>query len=139
MGDLILQHPVTGKVLFHEWELVCPCCGKGVLAPGFDYHLVYLRVALGFPLIPTSCCRCDQHNEEVGGHPKSLHNFETCFHPTEGTAAIDFRVTDGSQRAQLVQKAMSLDWCVGVDGNLVHLDRRRDFIHNKPLVLFTYK
>jgi len=66
-------------------ELTCPCCDRIKIMPGLYHHmekLEILRVKLGIPIIVSSGYRCDRHNEEVGGRPRSWHKlFATDIYP----------------------------------------------------------
>ena len=97
-------------------------------------ELQNLRTRFGRPMEPTSACRSKEHNENVGGHPRSLH---VCDDPhyegQDGCIAIDIEIQNGGYRGDLVSIAWSLGWSVGWGGKkgFVHLDRR-DFLGMKP-------
>jgi len=60
---------------FSKSELECKCCGLFNYSAIFLICLQALRYILGFPLVPTSGCRCWKHNADpkVGGEPTSRH------------------------------------------------------------------
>lgn len=58
---------------FTDEELACNCCGTYNME---NYHrsaLEVLRSACNFALNPSSGCRCEKHNKNVGGVPTSRH------------------------------------------------------------------
>lgn len=124
-----LKHPETERVLFSHEELKCRHCDGAVLAHGFENALIALRVAFNNPMTVTSCCRCEAHNSNVGGHPKSLHVYDFPAHPTAGTAAIDIAGAIGARALRLISLAYQQGWSVGLNfsRNFIHLDRRNDF------------
>lgn len=114
-----------GGILFTHAELACRATGVVKLAPGFPEHLVALRLAWARPMIVNSCCRSRAHNAAEKGHPNSLHVYDAPHWPTGGTAAVDFRVTDGGVARELAILAFNLGWSVGVPkAGFLHLDRR---------------
>ena len=115
---------IGDRVLFSHSELACPMTGIVGLAPHFDEHLAYLRMAFGHPMRVTSCCRSAAHNQAVGGHPRSLHVYDKPHHGLNGTAAIDIYSADASYALALVRLALEHGWSVGVSRNFIHLDRR---------------
>ena len=131
--------PITGpdgRVLFSAEELACPDTGRVKLAPGFAAALRDLRLDFKRPMIVTSCCRSAAYNGRIGGHPHSLHVWDTPHHDTGGTAAIDIAMTDARERRRLVACAITHGWSVGVAQTFLHLDRRG--IAGLPAALFTY-
>ena len=127
---------IGDRVLFSHSELACPMTGIVGLAPHFDEHLAYLRMAFGHPMRVTSCCRSAKHNRVVGGHPLSLHICNKRRHGMRGTAAIDIDTPDVTYAHALVKLALLHGWSVGVSRNFVHLDRR-DFA-GLPAGVFGY-
>ena len=63
---------------FADYELKCKCsrhkdkplCN---VSPRLLMLAEKVRDVLKFPMIVTSCCRCAEHNAEVGGETNSLH------------------------------------------------------------------
>lgn len=59
---------------FKESEFKCKCgCGKGNPCEKLIEILTEIRMHFGKPLVITSGTRCFEHNEKVGGSPKSQH------------------------------------------------------------------
>lgn len=54
-------------------EFQCSCCGRVMLAPSLLCLLEELRELRGRAVVLTSGYRCREHNEKVGGAPRSLH------------------------------------------------------------------
>ena len=127
----------NGAVLFAHDELASPDTGKVGLAAGFAGRLKDLRQAFGEPMVVTSACRSRVYNEQIGGHPRSLHVYDQPHHDVSGCAAIDVLTTDSTYRARLVATALDFGWSVGIGDGFVHLDRR-DLGDVGPQVLFTY-
>lgn len=109
--------------LFPDHEVKCKCCGLIILDPEFDRQLTKLRLKFGQPMIPTSCCRCQKHNAEVGG---KLRSFHICDKPAwkklKGTAAIDVKYTKLFYRNRLARIAWELGWRIGYHHDFLHLD-----------------
>jgi hypothetical protein len=119
---------------FSEAELRCKGSGLLILAPGFGRELQALRNAYGKPMTVTSCCRSEEHNRKIGGHPRSLHVCDLPAHNTGGTCAIDVQVTD---REELIKLAWSRGWSIGLSPRFIHLDLRTKIL-NLPQVRFEY-
>lgn len=123
-----------GKTYFSHRELACPTTGVVKLAPGFGEALIELRIKFAHPMTINSCCRSASHNREVGGHAHSLHVYDTPYHATGGTAAIDIAWPSPSfQRLDLLSLALAMGWSVGVAKWGMHFDRR-DFARLPPMV-----
>ena len=99
---------------FSERELACKGTGMFNMSERFLGELQNLRTRFGRPMEPTSACRSKEHNENVGGHPRSLH---VCDDPhyegQDGCIAIDIEIQNGGYRGDLVSIAWSLGWSVG--------------------------
>lgn len=54
-------------------ELLCKCCGQGNPHPNLILAVNQLQALAQRPLVIHSACRCEKHNAEVGGAPKSQH------------------------------------------------------------------
>ncbi|MGW8177419.1 MAG: D-Ala-D-Ala carboxypeptidase family metallohydrolase [bacterium] len=66
MGDLS-KH-------FSRHEMACKCgCGFDSIDVQTLLLAEEVREYVGMPIIPTSVCRCEQHNREVGGEEYSYH------------------------------------------------------------------
>lgn len=120
------------RVLFSETELKCRCgeCGPLVLAPGFANAAVTIRISFGRPMTVSGPGRCRKHNQDEGGHPRSLHVFDHPYWPTSGMAAFDIAMRDGRYNLHLIGLAEQQGWSVGVNyaKKFIHLDRRIDHI-----------
>jgi hypothetical protein len=123
---------------FTEDELRCNGSGKFSLADGFADKLDELRHVYGKPMIVTSGCRSHEYNQQIGGHPKSSHVFNSPHRDFKGTYAVDVAMNNSADRARLVKLALKRDWCIGIAGTFIHLDRRRDYFPDMPQVIFTY-
>lgn len=59
---------------FKRSEFQCQCgCGYDDVDMRLVEVLQQLRDELGCPITVTSACRCEEHNANVGGSPKSQH------------------------------------------------------------------
>lgn len=107
MGDLSRN--------FDRSEFACQCgCGFDRVEPDFITMLQQVRDALGVPVRVNSGCRCQQHNDDVGGVPHSAH--------MRGRAA-DIAVWDSEYRWQLVSHALEVGFKrIGIGKTFVHLD-----------------
>ena len=113
---------------FSEAELRCRCnCGLVRFHPGFLNSLESLRAELNRPMSLTSACRCSEHNETVGGHPKSLHVGDVAMHPgQQGTLGVDVEAAEGAFRGRLFAVAWKHGFSIGWNAKrkFLHLDRR---------------
>lgn len=100
---------------------------------GFGKRIDALREEWGKPLAVNSCCRSAARNARVGGHPRSLHVYDKPFHPTGGTAAIDFSET--SEEFRLL--AWSLGFSLGINRSFTHCDDRYPLL-GMPQAEFRY-
>lgn len=126
-----------GKILFSDKELACRHCGELKLAPGFAEKLLELRLELGLSMIPTSCCRCAEHNRKEGGKAGSFHLTYNLKYLVAGTCAIDFVRRGSEYDRKLIALALRLGWSIGIAKTFIHLDRRSDYTNLAP-ALFTY-
>lgn len=116
---------------FPAKELGCDCCGMIRMARGFAEHLVVLRYTVGTPMVLNSACRCEKHNQEIGGHPSSSH---LCDHPTKHTETVDYGCCGVDVRNpsnKLISTAIALGWSVGISNGFSHLDRIADYSLSK--------
>jgi len=116
---------------FQESELACPTTGVVQLEEGFADDLDELREAYGHPIVVTSACRTEEHNEwlQSRGYPasnNSLHLIDNEKYGTD-TCAIDMKRPDGVLLVKLFQTALSLGWTIGFANNFVHLDKREKY------------
>lgn len=62
------------KSYFTDEEIECRCgCGFKMVRPLFLAKMNTLRYRYGYPIRPTSWCRCEKHNLAVGGSKTSSH------------------------------------------------------------------
>jgi len=120
---------------FTHKELACPSTEVVRLSPSFGEQLDKLRDDFGLPININSCCRSEDHNKSIGGHPRSLHVYDKPAHPTNGCMAIDIDITPytDEQWLKLVNLAWNSEWSVGIAKTFLHLDRRVDIGLNKQL------
>ena len=128
----------NGKIYFTDDELRCKGSGLLRLAPGFGEHLLDLRILWTRPMVVTSCCRSKNHNKAVGGNERSLHVCDLPFWPTEGTCAIDLKITDPIDQAAFTTLALGKGWWVGLNKAFIHIDRRIDFGIARSPGIFLY-
>jgi hypothetical protein len=135
---------------FSEDELRCKGSGIIMLDYRFAERVVELREVWGRPMHPISVCRSPEHNEGVGGHPRSLHLTINPFHPTHGTMAMkDMEWRHGtmamdvkwrwwlrSKMLRFCRLAWSLGWSIGLHDGFCHIDRRADL--GLPQRVFIY-
>jgi len=107
MGDLT-EH-------FSRHEFACRCgCGFENIDMNLVAILENIRNALRSPIIITSGCRCEKHNEKAGGKPDSSH--------LKGKA-VDIFIRDSCERFKCVAMAIEGDVKrVGIAKNFIHLD-----------------
>jgi len=124
---------------FTSAELQCKGSGKMILAPGFAQALQGLRDVFGRPMKVNSCCRSKDHNNAVGGHPRSLHICDRPYYGTSGTCAIDIGITevDTELREELAELAWERGWSIGYNPRFLHLDLRTEYA-GLPQRRFTY-
>jgi len=115
-GDVIANRHVTEH--FRLEELVCPCCERIRITPGFYIHmelLERLRRDYGEPIMVNSGYRCPDHNKEIGGTENSWHM----------RFATDLGETDEDKRRELYKIALSLNFGgIGLYTWGIHLDMR---------------
>ena len=105
-------------------EFICPCCDMLKVVPGFFLHVARLeemRQELGFGLIVNSGYRCEKHNKEVGGSPRSWHLlFATDIRPE----VYEEHLLKEIYKVALLQKWGGIG--LYTDKGFVHLDLRPD-------------
>ena len=119
---------------FQAHELACPCCGEIRLDPALQALLPAVRVLFFRQrhkgLRVNSVCRCRKHNNEIEGHPRSLHLTVNVDHDTLGTCAVDFntdesrRDWDGTDTMILKQILKELGFSIGHGNTFTHGDVR---------------
>lgn len=132
----MIEH--EGRTYFTDKELGCKHCGKVILADGFAEALLDLRLEYGNAMIPSSVCRCKEHNKAVGGHPRSLHVCDFPAHPTGGCCAMDvrWRHIPDEDKLKFARLAWSKGWAVGLHDGFCHIDRRADHGLRKACFLY---
>ena len=58
---------------FDSEEFACPCCGGEIISGELTYKLQALRDLIKKPIQILSGYRCQKHNREIKGYPKSPH------------------------------------------------------------------
>lgn len=119
---------------FSDDELRCKSSGAVKLDPNFEKTLLEYRETVAHPLYVNSCCRSTEHNKAIGGAERSYHLYEGVDDGRKGTLAIDLRVQNDKQRANMVKTALLMGWSVGIYRTFIHIDRRVDI--GKPQVCF---
>ena len=139
--DNMFFNDSTGSKYFTKEELACKKTGTFKVAKGFIKHLHELREITQIPFIVNSCCRAKVYNDEIGGHPRSLHVSDNPHHPTNGTCAIDISSNNLNitEKYTIIGTALIKGWCVGIGEDFLHLDRRIDFKVNNTVKPFVWK
>jgi hypothetical protein len=122
---------------FSDGEQACPCCGVIKLAPGFLEALNNLRETCRHAMTVNSMCRCEKHNQAVGGKPGSYH---LVTHPW-GCCAADISTAGwpGWKKWQFIEMAMQRGFSIGFAQTFIHLDRRHIVDRDWPKpAFFTY-
>jgi uncharacterized protein YcbK (DUF882 family) len=95
-------------------EFDCPDCKRNEMNKEFLERLDKAREYAVTPFVISSGYRCEQHNEAVGGSPKSSH--------TKGLAA-DIVVRDSAQRYKILMGLIGAGFNrIGLGENFVHVD-----------------
>ena len=69
--------------------------------------------------IPTSGCRCLDHNRNIGGKEKSLHRTSSSLVCT----AVDLSITDDHKRAIVLLSLAAAGFThIGIGSNFIHVD-----------------
>lgn len=120
------------ETLKHFTEKELKCKGSGIYRlspavetyPGFGSRIDRLREIWGKPLIVNSCCRSEEYNKLINGHPHSLHVADHPYWKTNGTCAIDFRETSKDFR----DLAYKMGFSLGLGKTFTHVDDRTNVI-----------
>lgn len=102
---------------FADHELACKCAKhakerKYYVSPRLLMLAERVRDVLKTPMIVTSCCRCPEHNKEVGGSPTSKHIFTA----TQPSRAMDFKAK--GMTPSLAFDTIVREWACGGLGEL---------------------
>lgn len=114
---------------FSEEEIACRCCGICKVDMRLVNALQVLRDKLYCPIKINSSCRCEKHNEEVGGEEKSKHLFNMEYQPL--TLAADI-TTSKFDLATLYGAILTIDdfknGGIGIYPyeNFIHVDVRQE-------------
>lgn len=108
---------------FTELEMRCPTTRDYRFAAGFIDRLEQLRNSYG-PMRISSGARSNVHNRRIGGHPRSLHVYDTPHHDTGGCCAVDVAIANRTKRGNFVADAWNLGFSVGIGHSFVHIDDR---------------
>jgi len=115
------------KSYFTENELKCPCCNLYNIEEDFLFKINLLRDHVGQPLKVNSACRCQKHNQEIGGKDTSDH--------LTGNG-IDISCENSALRFKLIQEALKINFKrVGIAKTFIHLGDRLD---NPQEVIWLY-
>ncbi len=107
---------ITKNFSTHEFRCRCEC-GLDDIDLDLVKKLQIIRDLYGRPMSISSGCRCDSHNENVGGEPYSYHL--QC-------KAADIRISKYNRdgRVLVIQKSLELGLSVGINDFFLHLDIR---------------
>ncbi len=89
----VKSHPTIWPNISVE-EASCSHCGQMASAELLD-KIQAFRTACGFPIPFTSICRCEEHNEDIGGSKYSLHLLSM---NKDGYGAVDCGVDKSQSR-----------------------------------------
>lgn len=103
---------------FKRTEFACGCgCGFDTVDTELLSALERVREHFGKPVMVTSGCRCENHNESVGGSMRSQHLF--------GRAAdIVVKDTHPVEVHTFIEQQFPDKYGLGLYGGWVHLDTR---------------
>lgn len=110
---------------FKPEEFACKCgCGKADASAELQEKLDEARALAGVPFIITSGCRCEKHNQKVGGVSRSSH--------VQGLAA-DIAINESNKSTILMALGKYFDR-IGIASNFIHVD----VDHSKPNKMWFY-
>ena len=104
------------KLKYFKWsDFECKCgCGLNKFDIKFAKRLDKARGLAGTPFVPTSACRCKEHNEKEGGNKNSSHL--KCI-------AIDLQVFTSQQRYKILKALFNVGF------KRIGISAKRSFIH----------
>jgi len=118
---------------FTKKELACPCCGQLNIKDNFLKKLNNARYMAGVAFIINSGCRCEKHNEIVGGSKTSSH----LSSDIKESCAVDISVTDSRTRYIIIKYLIRAGFNrIGVANSFIHVD---DDETKSPEVMWTYE
>lgn len=95
-------------------DFACKCCGKNKQNKIFIQKINRAQDIAGIPFVITSGYRCEKHNAEVGGHPRSYHLFGL---------ACDILVKNSYERGRIVKALIESGITkIGLAKNFIHCD-----------------
>jgi len=107
-----------------SWEIACKCgCGENRMSRGTLNIVQMVRDAFDKPVSIHSACRCDKHNEAVGGAEHSQHKLGK---EDNRCHAIDFHVVDESVEDvhEFLDRVFPNSLGLGIYDTFVHIDDR---------------
>ena len=111
MGDITKNFSVR--------EFACRCGNCYVDGTKIDRRLVYklqvIRERIDKPIYINSACRCDRHNNAVGGALNSYHL---------SGRAVDIACDNSLDRHELVKQSLNQGLSVGISAKFIHVDTR---------------
>ncbi len=99
---------------FTTQELKCKCnkCNEVVYNQELLNILDEVREELGESIIVNSCCRCANHNKNIGGSPKSRH-----LHGN----AVDLHIKNNNYRFRLMKLLLNKGVSILVYRTFIHI------------------
>lgn len=96
-------------------ELDCKCgCGHNNANENFLYKLNHARHLAEVPFVITSGCRCNEHNEKVGGSLTSAHLVGL---------AVDIACPDSRTRFKIIKALLMVGFTrIGIGKDFIHVD-----------------
>jgi len=107
---------------FTNPEISCPCCGKNNAPERIVQAMNLARQFAGIAFKINSWCRCEEHNEKVGGLPRSFH--------LDGIA-IDISATTDSKRFSVIEGLLKAGFTrILIYPNFIHVDGSKIAVDN---------
>lgn len=105
----------TPKQFFTAAEFTCHCgCGKADISPELVVMLNKARALSGQPYTINSACRCEAHNQAVGGVSFSSHLLGL---------AVDISTSGDRHRGSLLYGLINTGFRrIGLGKNFIHVD-----------------
>lgn len=104
-----------------EPGMACPCCGLCHPSHNLIVKLDMARELFGKPISLTSCCRCPDHNREVGGVSGSEHCIELLPSSLIISEGADLICNNSRDRYDLIYICSKLFPRIGVGKNFIHV------------------
>lgn len=106
---------------FSREEFACKCgCGFDTVDSQLLDVLQEVRISLGIPLKINSACRCDEHNDSVGGSVNSQH----LKGRAADIAAVGIPTEELAMYVAAVFEAEGIKGGIGLYDSFVHVDTR---------------